>query len=69
MGQSWTVTIQKELGLQSVGLFFEKRPFYNNKEQNISNESSGVRGPIGFLSSCKLMLLILHLKVYDRFDF
>ena len=30
LGQSWTVTIQKEFGLQSVGLsvfFFEKRLF------------------------------------------
>ena len=68
VGQSWSVTVQKEFGLQglqSVGLFFEKRPFYNNKEQNISNESSGVIDPIGFLSSSKLLNLVFYLKVYE----
>ena len=62
LSQSWSVTIQKEFGLQSVGRFFEKRPFFNNKEQNISNESSGVIGPIGFLSSSKLMHLVFLLE-------
>ena len=46
---------------QSV-FFFEKRPFYNKKEQNISNESSGVIGPIGFRNSPKLMHLVFLLK-------
>ena len=69
LSQSWTVTIQKEFGLQSVGRFFEKIPFFNKKEQNISNENSGVIGPIGFLNSSKLMNLVFYLKVYDRSDF
>ena len=38
--QSWTATIQKEFGLQSVGLFFEKRPFLiiKNKTNQIKTQ-------------------------------
>ena len=39
------------------------------KEHNISNQSSGVIGPIGFLSSSKLMHLIYFLKADGCFDF
>ena len=49
--------------------FFKKKTFFNNKERNISNQSSRVIDPIGIQSSSKLMHLVFYLKVYDRFDF
>ena len=39
------------------------------KEQNISNQSSLVIGPTGFLISSKLIYLVDCLKAYGRFDF
>ena len=46
MGHSRTVTIQKNRAVISQSFFFlKKETFFNNKEQNISNQSSGVIGP------------------------
>ena len=51
LGYSWTVTIQKKSGCnQSVFFFLKKGLFFNNKEQNISKQSSGVIGPTNLLA-------------------
>ena len=49
MGHSWTVTIRKNRVVISRS-FFLKKNFINNKEQNISNQSSGVIGPTNSLA-------------------
>ena len=50
LGHSWTVTIQKKSGCNQSVFFFIKKTFFNNKEQNISNQSSGVIGPTNLLA-------------------
>ena len=50
MGHSWTVAIQKKLDSNQSVFSLKKRPFYNNKEQNKSNQSSGVIGPTNSLA-------------------
>ena len=55
-----------------VSRFFMKKNsiyFILIKQQNISNQSSLVIGPIDFLISSKLVSLVDCLKGYGRFDF
>ena len=50
LGHSWTVTIQKKSGCNQSVFFLKEKTSFNNKEQNISNQSSGVIGPTNSLA-------------------
>ena len=54
--QSWTVTIQKSIGLKSVGHFLKESDlFMLIKDQNNSNQPSLLIGAIGIRGTLKLM--------------
>ena len=54
----------------SRSFFFKKMIFFILiKEHNMSKQTSGVIGPIGFLNNFEILQLVFDLKAYSRLDF